>query len=322
MLEQGMPSKSHSTVTLATFKSRFDTDEKCRTHLERITWGDTPACRHCGSLAVSRIRGKSARPGLLQCNERLCGKQFTVTVGTVFQDTHLPLTKWFLAIYLIAESSKGISANSLSKWLGTTYRTAWHLGHRIRRLMGAERTLLTGIVELDETYVGGKPRRGDPPAKRGRGTKKFPVFVAVARGGEVRATTMDDLKFDSMKPHLDAWVAGDAKLMTDEFKAYDKLGKFWKWHFRVTHSTGEFERDGAHTNNAESFNSTLKRAHTGVFHYMSAKHLLRYVEEAVFRWNAQRGKVGTLDRVGRMIGNALNKPLPYKTLVAEAISAP
>lgn len=310
-----MNRKTKRTLSLAEFKSRFDTDEKCREYLERVTWGDQPACRHCGSLKVWRIKGKSARPGLFQCGEtKGCGKQFTVTVGTVFHDTHLPLTKWFLAIFLLTESSKGISANALSKWLGVTYRTAWHLAHRIRRMMDADKTLLTGIVEVDETYVGGKPRRGDPPGKRGRGTAKYPVFVAVQRQGEVRATTMDDLKFTSMKPHLDAWIAGDAMLMTDEFKAYDRLGKFWKWHFRVQHGAGEFAREGIHTNTAESFNATLKRAHTGVYHYMSPKHLLRYVSEAVFRWNGR--KATAMDRLASVLRNGATRRLPYSALTA------
>ena len=309
-----MNGKQKSKLSIVSFKSMFDTDDKCRAFLERAIWSDTPSCRHCGSLKVGRITGKSARPGLFQCNEKGCQKQFTVTVGTVFHDTHLPLTKWFLAIYLLSETSKGVSANWLKSAIGVTYKTAWYLGHRIRRMMDAGDTLLTGIVEVDETYVGGKPRRGEEPAKRGRGTKKYPVFVAVQRGGEVRATTMDDLKFDSMKPHLDKWLSGDAMLMTDEFKAYDKLGKFWKWHFRVQHGANEFAREGIHINTAEFFNATVKRAHTGVYHYMSPKHLIRYVSEAVFRWNGRKGT--TLDRLAMMLRKGDGRRLPYEALIA------
>jgi transposase-like protein len=157
----------------------------------------------------------------------------------------------------------------LKDLIGCTYKTAWYLGHRIRRMMSAGNVLLTGIVELDETYVGGKRRRGDPPRKRDRGTTKYPVFLSVRRGGEVRATTMDDIKFASMKPQLDRWIDGKAMLMTDEFKAYDPPGRFWKWHFRVQHGAGESVSGESHVNTAESFNATLKRAHTGVYHYMS-----------------------------------------------------
>ncbi len=309
------PRKTKTRLPLASFKSRFDTDEKCRAFLEQAVWGDTPACRHCGSVKVWRIKGEKARPGLFECGERQCGKQFTVTVGTVFHGSHLPLTKWFLAIYLMAETSKGVSANWLKDAIGTTYKTAWFLGHRIRRMMDAGDALLTGIVELDETYVGGKPRKGDPPAKRGRGTKKHAVFVAVQRGGEVRAAAVEGVSFDDMKPHIDRWVAGDATLMTDEFKAYDRLGKLWKWHLRVQHGADEFVgADGAHVNTAESFNATLKRAVVGVYHYMSKKHLLRYVEEAAFRWNCRRR--ATVDRLTLVLRQGETRRLPYRALVA------
>lgn len=304
-------------ISLDGFKSLFDTDEKCRAYLEHVIWDDTPNCLHCGSLRAYRIKGDSARSGLYECAEKECRHQFTVTVGTVFEDTHLPLTKWFLAIYLISETSKGMSANLLKDLIGTTYKTAWYLGHRIRRMMDAGNVLLTGIVELDETYVGGKPRRGDAPRKRGRGTTKYPVFVAVQRGGQVRATTMDDVRFQTMKPLLDKWIAGDAMMMTDEFSAYKPLGKFWKWHFRVEHGAGEFERDGVHVNTAEAFNATLKRAVVGVYHYMSPKHLLRYVEEATFRWNNRHDKRQTLGRLSLLLSNSQGRGLPYDLLTAE-----
>ena len=130
----------------------------------------------------------------------------------------------------------------------------------------------------------------------------------------MRATTMDDLKFSTMKPHLDRWIDGDAWVMTDEFRAYDRLGRFWKWHFRVQHGAGEFVSGESHVNTAESFNATLKRAHVGVYHYMSPKHLLRYVEEAVFRWNG-RGKT-TLDRLALALGNGVGSHMPYQALTA------
>jgi transposase-like protein len=303
-------------MTLTAFKSLFDTDEKCRSYLESAIWSDTPHCWHCGSTHVYRIIGKSARPGLYECGEKECRHQFTVTVGTVFEDSHLPLTKWFLAIYLIAETSKGMSANLLKDLVGTTYKTAWYLGHRIRRMMDAGNALLTGIVELDETYVGGKRRRGEPLRKRGRGTKKYPVFVAVQRGGQVRATTVDDVRFQTMKPLLDKWLRDDVWVMTDEFSAYRNLGKFYKWHFRVEHGAGEFERDGVHVNTAESFNATLKRAVVGVYHYMSPKHLLRYVEEACFRWNNRHIEGRTLARLSLMLGNSQGRLLRYDSLTA------
>ena len=311
-----MPRNPRRRMTLTAFKSLFDTDEKCRAYLESVIWKDTPHCPHCGSVHIYQIRGKSARPGLRECAERLCARQFTVTVGTVFEDSHLPLNKWFLAIYLISETSKGMSANLLKDLVGTTYKTAWYLGHRIRRMMDAGNVLLTGIIELDETYVGGKRRRGDPPRKRGRGTTKAPVFVAVQRGGQVRATTVDDVRFKTMKPHLDRWLHGDAWVMTDEFGAYKNLGKFYKWHFTVQHGADEFVVGDSHVNTAESFNATLKRAVVGVYHYMSPKHLLRYVEEACFRWNNRHDSKQTLGRLALVLSNGVGRHMPYQALTA------
>jgi transposase-like protein len=164
-------------MTLTSFKSLFDTDEKCRGYLESTIWSDTPHCWYCGSTHVYRIKGKSARPGLYECAERECRHQFTVTVGTVFEDSHLPLTKWFMAIYLIAETSKGMSANLLKDLVGCTYKTAWYLGHRIRRMMDAGNALLTGIVELDETYVGGSYASGQPRAAAEIGTCRVAPLV-------------------------------------------------------------------------------------------------------------------------------------------------
>lgn len=307
-------------LSLPQFTKLFDTEEKCRTYLEHAIWGDTPTCRHCGSTHVCRITGKSARPGLFQCEAKACSKQFTVTVGTVFQDTHLPLTKWFLAIYLLSETTKGVSANWLKDALGVTYKTAWYLGHRIRRLMGAEDAVLTGIVEMDETYVGGKPRKGDKKKKlknkvtTGRGTDKFPVFVAVSRDGKVRAKTIDNLKFDTIKTHMDAWIAADATIMTDEYKTYNQVHKFWKLHFRVQHGKGEFVNGEVHTNTAKSFNATIKRAYVGVYHYMSKKHLLRYVEECVYRWNGRA--LDTLGRVKGLLSAGVGRYMSYQNLIA------
>ena len=309
-----MKPNKRTKLSLASFQVMFSTDDKCRAYLEHTIWKNTPTCRHCQSTNVGKVVGKSARAGLHQCHQPKCGKQFTVTVGTIFQDTHLPLTKWFMAIYLLTETSKGVSANWLKDAIGTTYKTAWYLGHRIRRMMDAGDAMLTGIVEIDETYVGGKPRKGsDKPVKRGRGTNKAPVFVAVQRGGEVRATTMDNLKFQTMKPHLQKWISGDATLMTDEFSPYNKLGSIWKYHFTVQHGAGEYANGDVHINTAESFNSTLKRAYIGVYHYMSPKHLLRYVSESVYRWNKR--SLTTLDRLADVLGCGVSRPLPYRVLV-------
>ncbi|MBX9752246.1 MAG: IS1595 family transposase [Roseococcus sp.] len=309
-----MKRKPRTKLPLSKFKSLFETDEKCRAFLEQASWGDTPACAHCGSVKVWR----RTKRHLFECGD--CGKQFSVLVGTPMQDTKLPLTKWFLAIYLLAETSKGVSANWLKDAIGVTYKTAWFLGHRIRRMMDGGDTLLTGVVEADETYMGGKRRRGDPPRKRGRGTPKKAVFVAVQRGGQVRAGMMENVTADAVKARLDEWVSKDATLMTDELNVYRGLGRIYGWHFSVNHNAEEFVRDvdglAVHNNSAESFNSTLKRAHTGVYHYMSPKHLLRYVSECAFRWNAR--KMDTLGRLSGMLHVGFGRVIPYKVLTAQA----
>lgn len=307
-------------ISLNQFTELFDTEDKCRAYLENAVWGDTLTCRHCNSPKVCRITGESARSGLFQCEEYNCMKQFSVTVNTIFHGTHLPLTKWFLAIYLLSETTKGVSANWLKDAIGVTYKTAWYLGHRIRRLMGAEDAILTGIVEMDETYVGGKPRKGDKKKKEsnkiriGRGTDKFPVFVAVSRNGKVRANTIDNLKFSTIKTYMDAWIAADATIMTDEYWTYNNVNKFWKYHFKVHHGKGEFVNGDIHTNTAESFNATLKRAYVGVYHYMSKKHLIRYVEECVYRWNNR--KSDTYGRVCSLLSRCIGRQMTYKQLIS------
>lgn len=164
------------------------------------------------------------------------------------------------------------------------------------------------------TGANSRPRKGDKPAKTGRGTDKYPVFVAVSREGKVRANTIENLKFQTIKTNLDAWVAADATIMTDEYKTYNEIGKFWKLHFRVQHGKGEFAIGDIHTNTAESFNATLKRAYVGVYHYMSRKHLLRYVSEAVFRWNHRTSN--TLGRLADVLKTSEGRHMPYDALIA------
>lgn len=307
-----MKAKARTKLSLPHFKSLFDTDDKCRAFLEQARWGDTPSCAHCGSIKVWR----RTKTRFFDCGD--CGKPFSALVGTPMQDTKLPLTKWFLAIYLLAETSKGVSANWLKDAIGVTYKTAWFLGHRIRRMMDGGDTLLHGIVEADETYVGGKRRRGDPPRKRGRGTPKAAVFVAVQRQGQVRAAVLEDVTADTTRDRLKEWVAKDSTLMTDNLGIYRGLGRIYGWHFSVNHTAEEFVKDVdgllVHNNTAESFNATLKRAHTGVYHYMSPKHLLRYVSECAFRWNAK--KMDTLGRLRGMLHVSFGRAIPYRSLVA------
>jgi transposase-like protein len=274
---------------LLEFTRAFDTDEKCRSFLEEIRWPDGPTCPHCSSKKVYKYKSRVYRRGLYVCGE--CEKQFTVTVGTIFEDTHLPLPKWFLAIYLISYSKKGISANQLAKMLGTTYKTAWHLNHRIRHCMehNGLQGLLTGTVEVDETYVGGKPRKGNnKPHKRGRGTDKAPVVALVERNGNAVSHPVERVDAKTLKGAIRETVSKDSVIMTDEWKSYRGLDREFAGHQVVKHGQGQFVDGFAFTNTAESFFSLLKRGVYGVFHHVSKKHLHRYCNEFAFRWNCRK----------------------------------
>jgi transposase-like protein len=266
------------------------TEDEARETIERIIWPNGPVCAHCGATEnVTRLQGKAHRSGLFQCNN--CHEQFTVTVGTIFEDSHLPLRKWLMAFALLCSAKKGISALQLQRELDLgSYRTAWHLAHRIRLAMSREPLagLLKGRVEVDETYVGGKPRpeAGAAPSKRGRGTKKTPVVALVERNGRVRAHTVDHVDGATLKQAIRDNVDRNSMILTDEFASYRGIGDEFRWgHFTVNHSAGEYARGGAHTNTAESFFALLKRGVIGSFHHISKQHLDRYCDEFSFRWD-------------------------------------
>jgi transposase-like protein len=203
--------------------------------------------------------------------------------------TKLCLWKWLLAMYYIVNSSKGVSSVFLAKWIGVTQKTAWKLGHAVREMMdpGTDgQPVLGGIVELDEKYIGGKPRhKVGVRYKRGKGTRKQCVLVAVERKGQVRSVPVSSDKTSELFPWIDQFVRKDAHLMTDENHAYRKIGQQYASHSWVKHSMEEFARGDVHNNTAESFNSLLERAKLGVFHHLSKKHLPRYLDEVGFRWN-------------------------------------
>jgi len=274
--------------------NKFPTQNSCVEFLEQRRWGNKLICPYCHSSHTHRNKKT-------QHYCYACKTSFSVTVGTIFHHTHLPLQKWFLAISLILNAKKGISALQLSRDIEVNKNTAWRIAMQIRKAMtqSDHRNLLTGIVEMDETYVGGKPRRGsggDKP-KRGRGTKKAPVIGAVERGGRVRAKAV---KKDKMKgKNLRAFVretvdTANSHLMTDEYKGYLGMSKI------VPHSVIKHQKwyvDGnTHTNTIESFWALLKRGMFGQFHSVSKKHLQRYVDEFCYRYNLRDvGKADAFD---------------------------
>ena len=290
-------------MKLSTFMTKFGTDDACRAHMESVRWPFGPVCPACGS--VDDAVAVSTRPGLYRC--KACNKQFTVTVGTALEGSHLPLRVWFLAMYLMLSTAKPISAMSLSKHLGIQYRTCWHLLHRLRAMLaGGEKLPLAGIVEADETYVGGKARNRQKHREkptRGRGTDKPMLFAAIQRGGEARTAVIPSASALAIDPLLFGWLDRDSIFCTDELGVYDWFGRKMRRHHQVNHSAGEYARTEAgtraHVNTAEGFFGLFKRGVFGIHHHVSPKHLHRYANEHEFRYNRRRADAG--ERIARCL---------------------
>jgi len=283
----------------------FADADKARAYLESARWPDGPVCPHCGATDAYRLNGASTRKGLCKC--RACRRQFTVTVGTIFQGSHIPLNKWLYAIYLMCESKKGISSNQLSRDLGVTYKSAWFMAHRIRQAMSNDGTeKLDGVVEADETYVGGKTRGG----KRGRGAeRKTPVFALIQREGRMRSFHVEDVKRRTLQGLIGEHVEETAHIMTDSFLSYRGLEERFAGHDFVDHNK-EYVRGIVHTNFAESFFSLLKRGILGTFHHVSREHLQRYLHEFDFRWNRRDDEAG--QRMNDVLDQAVGQRLLYR----------
>lgn len=247
------------------------TEEEAREYMETLRWPNDSVCPHCGSNNHTRLNGKSARPGTIQCNS--CREQYTVTVGTVMESSHIPLAKWVMGFHLICSSKKGISAAQLQRELGLgSYRTAWFMAHRIRHAMKVEeeqRDKLKGTVEVDETYVGGKPRHKGQ-SKRGRGTKKTPVVALIERDDKAHSKPLARVVGKALKEEIHNAVDKGSTIMTDENADYKGIGEgFEGGHYTVKHSAGEYMRDGVHINTGKSYFALIKRGHYGVYHQMS-----------------------------------------------------
>ena len=288
----------------------LNTEEKCLAYLEKLRWPNGVRCPQCGNEKLSpyETKNKSGKIiRLFQCLERTCKYKFSPTTGTLYHDSHLPLDKWFLAIALISESKKGISANQLRRALGVQYKTAWHLAHRIREAMKIDDPMkLKGIVEADETYVGG---RYDKRRKR-ETHEKTCVMGVIQRGGQVRAQKIRSRGARAIAEFVKASVEPGAKLMTDQYAGYKNVGRLYE-HSTVNHSHLEYVAGLTHTNSIENFWSLFKRGLVGSFHQISEKHLDRYLNEFCFRFNARNDH----DLFGVTVKNLLaGKALPYETL--------
>lgn len=297
-------------MTLSDLMARFSNDECCRELLERLRWPTGPKCIRCNG-PVSR------RNEILICNP--CHYEFRVTTATIFGDTHLALEKWFMAVLLLCEARKGMSANQLMRTIGVSYKTAWYLSHRIRSAMAtAERLPLTGTVEMDETYVGGVERGG----KRGRGTQKEIVLGIRQRGGDLRFFHAEDVKSGTLAKYVNEHVSGSVEvIVTDDSSSYPKalddaapplFGNMRSKHKTVKHSAGEYVTGDIHTNTVESAFSLLKRGIVGSWHKVSAKHLARYLAEMEFRFNRRKRADLFLETLRHMV---TADPLSFAELI-------
>ncbi|MBE0672581.1 MAG: IS1595 family transposase [Anaerolineales bacterium] len=287
----------------------FNDTETARQYIEKMRWPDgKPVCPHCGCVddvyrLTPKVASKSpARLGVLKCKH--CRKQFTVTVGTIFEGSHIPLNKWLQAIYFMCTRKKGISAHQLHRMMGVTYKSAWFMVQRIRHAMfdDAKKPLIEGTIEADETYVGGKGR-----GKRGRGTSKAPVFSLIERNGKARSCHVDNVKGSTLTAIMNDNVNIKSQVMTDSYKAYNPK------HQQVGHSR-EYIRGTVHTNVAESYFSLLKRGILGTFHHVSKEHLQRYLDEFDFRWTHR--KMADDQRMAKAVMQIEGKRLHYRDSLA------
>jgi len=316
----------------------FTDKEAARVHLEAQRWPNGPVCPHCGNANPERItamKGKAHRPGLYNCME--CREQFTVTVGTVFERSKIPLNKWMLATFLISSSKKGMSAHQLHRMLGVTYKTAWFMAHRIREAMKEDVKSSGPIggegktVEADETYQGRRedgyvsPQRKARPYLKRKKPGKNAVVSLVERGGRARTFHVQHATKESVRDILVRNVDRKSDLMTDESRLYTETGKEFASHGTTKHSAGEYVRyEGdrvIHSNSVESYFSVFKRGMVGVYQHCGEAHLHRYLAEFDFRYNRRTAlKVSDTERHDMLLAMIEGKRLTYRR-IGEATNA-
>jgi transposase-like protein len=316
-------------MNLTDIAGNFHDADSARAFLEAKRWQDGTICPHCGLLGESyRLEAKPdskhpIRKGVWKCKG--CRKQFTVTVDTIFADSHIPLHKWLMAIHLLCASKKGMSSHQLHRMLGVTYKSAWFMTHRIRYAMKQEplKRKMSGTVEMDETYVGGKRKRIGRRGRPNVESHKSPVVALVQRNGRVISRHVERVSSLNLKEILFENVRKDAHVMTDDFSAYAFVKSRYPNHSVINHSKESYaRRDGKskiHVNTAEGFFSLLKRGIMGSFHHVSKQHLHRYLNEFDFRYNARGISDG--ERTLLAIKGVTGKRLTYRDARKRAITS-
>jgi transposase-like protein len=310
-------------MNLIDVTAQFKSDDDCLAYLESMRWPDGIRCPVCGCERISKItrktKTKNKRTRIYQCLEETCKQQFSATSGTIFNDSHLPLTKWFMALALIVDAKKSMSAKQLQQHLGIgSYRTAWYMAHRIRKSMANEGSAdLQGIVEMDETWLGGRIH-GKQWRKPENNTKQVIVGIK-ERGGRVKMIHVPDARIETLAQCIKDHISADVEaIMTDELPAYPKAlrlsGHDEVKHFTVNHNAKIYVDGIVTTNGIESVFSLFKRAVIGSYHRISIKHLHRYLSEFETRFNARKAEDRFNPVLRRMLGV---DPMPYADLVAE-----
>jgi transposase-like protein len=309
------------SLSLITIAKHFSDESSAWGLLEELRWPNGPVCPHCGHDEKAYYLGnRTTRQGkpsprrVWKCAS--CRRQFSALVGTIFERSHVPLSKWLLAVHMMCAGKNGVSAHEIARTLEVSIKTAWFMTHRIREAMTREPLagMLSGTVEADETYIGGK-RRG---SKRGRpspeASHKTAVVSLVSRDGEARSQVMERVTGENIGKMLTDHVLPDAALMTDELSLYRKPGQAFASHETVKHADGEYARGAVTTNTVEGFFSQLKRSIDGTHHHVTREHLQRYLAEFDFRYSTRRATDGT--RTLRTIRQAEGKRLTYRAVRA------